>query len=520
MEATDKDHLIAELKRQLAAERMRSTRLTIFNQVVMDRLPEAIYVKDANGRYIAGNHAFIQLMQCNSIAELYGHTDEDFYDGESLEALRAIRRQVMNDPAGGSIIFEQPMILSDGLCHDLQMTQFRTEDKDGYPCLVGFAKDITAMRATEERAREAEKAREYFFATVSHEMRTPLNAIAGYAQILQVGADPEKARESLAAILSNTQSLIGVVDGMLTLSRLESGSVSFVNETTDVKEMVQQVTDAFTATTLAKKLELRVAVVGVPFVEIDRRQLAPALSRLVDNAVKFTDSGYVTVAAAFTNGTLTLAVSDSGVGIPEKDLGRIAEPYAAASVAGGGRCGSGLGLAIVKRLIERMGGTFSIRSVVGRGTTVTLTLPNVKAADEGQQKKFNQTQKMRTMRIEDPFRFDKRVLIVDDSSMNLRVLEGLLKVIGFKNIVAATNGPDALKHLQAEKFDIILSDVRMPEMDGPTLVREIRKMPAYADTPVYAITADTDAPKTCAGCGFNDYIFKPMTLAELKAIVC
>jgi len=506
-----------DIGRELARERDRTRRLKAFFQDIADKLSEAVYIKDFQGRYVGGNRAFAQLMQCQSMEDMRGRTDADFYDDETFAKLREKDCRVMS--AQSVTQFNQPMVLSDGRRHELRMTQFRSIDGDGSPCLVGLAEDRTDMLSAQARANDAENAREYFFSTVSHEMRTPLNAIAGYAQILQASPDAVKSQEALAGILTSTKGLIDVVDGMLNLSRLESGCVTIVPETTDVQEMSVKSVEPFAAAAGEKRLELSVDVCEMPLVELDRRMVSQVLTRLLDNAVKFTERGHVDMRVGYSDELLTFRVEDTGIGMSAEDISKATVPYAQIG-AGLKRGRTGLGLAVSRRIVERMGGWLDISSTPGKGTVVTVFIPGVKPADEARRREFSRTQKMRTMRIEDPFRYDKRILLVDDSRVNIRVLEGLLKVIGFKKIDSALNGAEALKRLAESKYDIILSDIQMPEMDGVQLVRSVRAMPEYAETPVYAITADTSAPQTCSGCGFTDILFKPMTLAELKAIVC
>jgi len=517
MEETSMPGGTEELRRELERERDRNRRLSAFFQDIADKLSEAVYVKDGQGRYVGGNRAFARLMQCRGMDDLRGRTDADFYDDETFARLREKDCRVMSAQSVSQ--FEQPMILSDGRRHELRMTQFRSTDQDGMPCLVGLAEDRTDMLSAQARAHDAEKAREYFFSTVSHEMRTPLNAIAGYAQILQANPGAEKSGEALAGILSSTKGLIDVVDGMLNLSRLESGCVTVVPETTDVHEMAIKAVEAFAEAAGEKRLDLRVDICDMPLVELDRRLVTQVVSRLLDNAVKFTESGYVGMRVGFANGVLTIGVEDTGVGMSAEDISKATVPYSEIG-AGLKRGRAGLGLAVSRRIVERMGGWLEISSTPGKGTVVTVSIPGVKPASEASRREFSRTQKMRTMRIEDPFRYDKRILVVDDSSVNIRVLEGLLKVIGFKKIDSATGGAEALNRLKGSKYDIILTDIQMPGMDGAQLARAVRAMPDYAETPVYAVTADTNAPQTCAGCGFTDILFKPMTLAELKAKVC
>ena len=144
---------------------------------------------------------------------------------------------------------------------------------------------------------------------------------------------------------------------------------------------------------------------------------------------------------------------------------------------------------------------------------------DVKVADERSRAVFARTQKMRTMRIVDPFRTEKRILVVDDHHLNVRIFSLLLNALGFKNVETATSGEQALELVRKSKFDVVFTDLMMPGMDGRQLLREIRRMPELSHMPVYAVTADAFAPTTCANDGFKQIILKPITKDILKEIL-
>ncbi|MBQ3811222.1 MAG: amino acid permease, partial [Kiritimatiellae bacterium] len=252
---------------------------------------------------------------------------------------------------------------------------------------------LYAVLRRRELDMEAEKARakSYFFSTVSHDIRTPLNAIIGYSEMLRQGIrDADEREKALDSIVVSGRTLLGLVNDVLDLSKLESGKMEIEPEPTDCPRLLGELADAFRATIANPALELRCRPGAMPLLMLDPQRLRQVVFNLVGNAVKFTERGHVEIRAAWepgadgAAGTFRLDVEDTGCGIGKKDLARIASAYVQVGSKTGRNGGTGLGLAICKQLAAAMGGRLEVVSEPGRGSTFSLVVPGVRAAGEAE----------------------------------------------------------------------------------------------------------------------------------------
>ena len=383
-------------------------------------------------------------------------------------------------------------------------------------------KSIADLRAQNEelvRRSEAEDAKSYFFSTVSHDIRTPLNAIIGFSEMLKLGVDdPEERKRYLNSILVSGQTLLQLVNDVLDLSKLEAGKMEILPEPTDCAKLIAEILQSFQSSTGKKAVELRAEVKSMPLLQLDPQRLRQILFNLVGNSMKFTERGYIEVRARYEGGEFTLQVADTGCGISEEDQQRIASPYVQVGSSVGRHGGTGLGLAICKQLVFRMDGDIELSSELGRGTVFTIILHGVKPADTSRLLSTTQRIQLAVSTPENAV-MPKHVLIADDSSINLAVLKSMLVRFGVKNVTAVETGKEALDKLLADpSYDIVLTDMWMPVMGGEELVRKIRRIPKLASLPVYAVTADVEAQKDYAGNGFTGILLKPLTLEKLKTL--
>jgi len=395
------------------------------------------------------------------------------------------------------------------------------------------AKHTAELEKALARARSAEKARSMFFSAVSHDIRTPLNAIIGYSELLLSGIQDEQERSrALSSISTSGQTLLQLINDVLDLSKLESGKMVITPVLSDVRELVSSVIHSFDVTVRNNDVELKEEYGDLPFLEIDPQRIRQILFNLIGNAVKFTEHGEIRVRAEFRKtdddgkGVFTLSVSDTGCGISEEDKPFVMDPFVQVGDSAKIK-GTGLGLPICKQLAASMGGQLTFVSELGRGSTFTLEVADVKSAESlpdangaaaGQEPSGGRTQDGKTG--EDRKAGQARILIVDDVPVNLAVLKALLKKIGMNNVVTAVDGVDAWDKLQtAEKpFDCVLTDIWMPNMDGRQLVAKIRADKRFAVLPVYAVTADIEEKKSSAQQKFTGTLLKPLTIDKLAKL--
>ena len=368
------------------------------------------------------------------------------------------------------------------------------------------------------RAREAEKSRSMFFSIVSHDIRTPLNAILGYSELLQFGVKSQAERdEALRSIRASGTTLLELVNDVLDLAKMDSGKMTLQPEPVCLSRLTDEVFASFRIVAEGKKVELVNRTDGVPTVLLDEHRFRQILFNLVGNAVKFTDRGSVTVAAAYAGNTLDVSVSDTGCGIAPDMLQRVFDPFVqvrdqkhSTDRAGG----TGLGLSICRRMVELMGGELVVESELGRGSTFRARIPGVvtdgEAATPGAERKASP----------EPMKLPKNVLVVDDSPVNRAVLTAFLNRAGVVSIDHATDGMAALAKLDAaakagRPYDFVFSDLWMPNMNGVEFIVKLRADPRFGSLPCFAVTADTESRRDVRIESFTGVLLKPLTYDKL-----
>jgi len=401
-------------------------------------------------------------------------------------------------------------------------------------CLIGccffhvfvIQDELAAVHAAEleealERAQAAEKARSMFFSIVSHDIRTPLNAIIGYSQLIRKGIkDPKEMDEALESIEESGTTLLELVNDVLDLAKMDSGQMALHTEPMRLAKLTDDVFATFRMTAAQKGIKLINRTADVPTILLDAHRFRQILFNLIGNAIKFTDQGSVTVAASYSETNLEVSVSDTGCGMPADMLEHIFDPFfqihdpshAAARIVG-----SGLGLSICQRLVETMGGELSVESEVGKGSTFKARIPGV-AVDENK----NELAVVPKSTIE-PKKLPKHILIVDDSAVNRSVLTALLKKIGVTAIDQACDGKEALMKLdlaiqELHPYDFVFSDFWMPNMNGMEFVEKLRSDPRFASLPVFALTADAEFQNDERTALFTGTLLKPLTYDKLEGV--
>lgn len=375
-------------------------------------------------------------------------------------------------------------------------------------------------------AETATRLKGEFLAKMSHEIRTPLNAILGFAEILESTiADPVQ-KQNAQIIKTSGSDLLHLINDILDLSKIEAGRLEIIPSETDIRQMFMQLKRIFAISAEEKNISLDFSV-EEPFPEmllLDIARLKQVLFNLLGNAVKFTEHGTVQCRARVEQSDdsglyiLTIIVKDTGVGIDHKDLNSIFGSFQQHSKNAGDQIeGTGLGLTISKNLIELMGGTISVQSMPGSGSKFTLLLPNIQKAEE------NNTSGLPPKTQSDPhtpFFSPASILIVDDLKVNRQLLLEKLKDFPFE-ISECASGKEAVSLFPGHEFDLILLDIRMPEMDGYETLHSIRKSTKRKTTPVIAITASgmkTDIEKIIRE-GFDDYLIRPFDQTALYTVL-
>ncbi len=368
-------------------------------------------------------------------------------------------------------------------------------------------------------AENAAMAKSTFLATMSHEIRTPLNSVIGFAEFL---SDPKveqaKVPEYARSISHSASALLSLINDILDLSKFESGKTEGLDirtGETDVRHLFDEMDSVFKMRAADKKLTITFEVSeSMPVLRIAEPRLRQILLNLVGNAIKFTDTGGVTVSATYAGGFFELRICDTGIGISPRGLKHIFEPFSQdmASRRGKVYAGTGLGLSIVKRLVDASEGTIQVRSELGKGTTFVVTLRKVEKIDAplGADIGAGAVPGALCGKI-------THVILVDDIAMNRKILSMYCQSLGITDIKAYSSAQEVLDHLDAgDAADVILSDLWMPLMDGSELARQVAKR--RPGLPVVAVTADTDAGASFDIAAFRSILSKPVTSAKLKAL--
>jgi signal transduction histidine kinase/DNA-binding NarL/FixJ family response regulator len=376
-----------------------------------------------------------------------------------------------------------------------------------------------ALRDAKNAADLASRTKSELLANVSHDLRTPLNAVLGFAQLLERDRTLDaRQHEHVRGIRRGGERLLALINEVLDLARIEAGRVDLAPVEWDTTELLRELREMFRPRAEAKGLTLTiVTATALPrTLHSDAKCLHQVLVNLLDNAIKYTAAGSVTLRFGFEAGQLDLEIADTGIGIPADSIGRIFEPFQQIGAGESRSQGTGLGLAITKGLVERMGGTLVIESAPGAGSTFRVQVPAT-AVEAGAAPAGSA---IVATRITGFRRTDGgqelRILVTDDEAENREVLRGLLEPLGFR-VALADSGMACLEKAEADPPDLVLMDLRMPVMDGIEATRRLRERPGLRDVPVVAVTAAafaTDRDQALAA-GFDAHLPKPVLLDAL-----
>jgi PAS domain S-box-containing protein len=512
-------HAFDTLEQRVQARTAELRQQTRYLRTLIDTLPLRVWLKDTERRYLAANQANADACG-RSVDEMLGKTDQDLWPPELAELDFANDTEVIAHHLRTTV--EQAIATANGL---VWMETYRAPvlDEDGTLLgMVGVARNISERKAA-EAAREAALAeavrlarqRSEFLAQMSHELRTPLNAIMGYAQLLRRDTHllSERQLAGLATIHESGHHLLTLINDILDLARVEAGKMVLYPSPTHLGKFLRVVDAIMRVKAEEKSLLFRYeAAPDLPdAVTVDDKRLRQVLLNLLGNAVKFTDSGTVTLrvlpapdAPDDGQARLRFEVSDSGIGMSGDQLGRIFQPFEQVAEAPRREGGTGLGLAISQQLIHLMGGRIEVESDPGKGSLFwfDLVLPIATTT-------LVAAPALRTVTGYQGPR--KKLLIADDVPHNRAMLMDILQTLGF-GVADARNGLECLAMLETFKPDLIVMDVMMPVMDGHEATRRIRAMPQWGQLPIIAVTASASREDElkCYAAGASAFLSKPV----------
>jgi PAS domain S-box-containing protein len=500
-------------------------------RTLFEHAPDGLLIADANSHYIDANP---------SICRMLGYSHE--------EMITLHRSQIVS----ASELEHVPRALEDLRREGIFRREWRLRRKDGSEFIadtittlmpdggtLSITRDVTEKQRREavlaqalehekeltEEARAGERAKGEFLAVMSHEIRTPLNGILGFSELLaHTPSLPEEALCHARTIVNSGEALLHLLDDVLDFSRIEAGRMPIEHEAFSPAQILESTRSLLASLATEKRLDMRVSVEpDVPhFVIGDAGRIRQILLNLAGNAVKFTQRGGVTLSLRRGKETsrLEFLVSDTGPGIAPEKIASIFQPFTQADSSLTRRHGgTGLGLTISLRLAELMGGTLTVESHPGEGAEFLLALPLAEAASGNT---GTPTDSPVTLDPEFATKHPLRVLVVEDDKVNLRLIQTILKRLGYETH-AASNGAEAVEVFREIKPDCILMDLQMPELDGIEATRAIREIEKASGRKkcayIAALTADIIPVdrKHCFEAGMNTYLSKPVKIAAIAA---
>ena len=512
---------ISEQKQREAALRQSMAENEVFRSLI-DNVPVAIYAKREDLRLMYVNRGWSELTgfsseqaQGRTDAEIFGADGEPFME-DDREVLR--RRETLE--------INETVTLPDGTMRYQLARKGTMAASDGSLYLIGSTSDVTVLKQHEKELEEAQRravladrAKSEFLANMSHEIRTPMNGVLGMAELLAKTSLDPKQRTFTDIIVKSGNALLTIINDILDFSKIDAGQLVLDPAPFSLSEAIEDVATLVSTRAKEKDLELIVRVQpSLPgrFVG-DVGRIRQIVTNLMGNAVKFTDSGHVLVNVAGTaNGgrtDLTIAVSDSGIGIPSDKLQAVFEKFSQVDSSSTRRHeGTGLGLAITSRLVALMDGSISVESEEGRGSTFTVRL-SLDNAD------LHPAKRHIPLDVS-----GARVLVVDDNPINRAILMEQMNSWSF-DACAAKDGEEAIQVLRTVEqlglhIDCAVLDYQMPGMTGADLAAFMRASPYFASTPIVLLTSVDESLSKYRDLSIDAHLIKPArSSALLDAIV-
>ena len=375
---------------------------------------------------------------------------------------------------------------------------------------------IEELNIAKESAERADKAKSEFLSNMTHEIRTPLNAIVGFSEALAEEEMSSENKEDVEIINTSAVNLLEIVNGILDISKIDSGKLEITKSMYILNKMVNEVIVLVNKRKEDKNIDIKVNVnKDLPQVlNGDAIKIKNILISLLSNSVKYTEAGtiYIDVDGYVKDDKcrLIINIEDSGKGIKEETLSTLFTSYELGG-SDGNIEGSGLGVALTKKLTELMGGKIHVKSKEGVGTSFLVALEQEVIAKTSNEVEGIYAEELKIFDLT-----GKRILVVDDNGVNLKVAKRLLKEYKI-DVELCESGMEAIERIKNEKFDLIMMDDFMPVMDGPTTLANLKQIEGF-NIPVIALTAnnESDSKQKYMSLGFNNYLAKPISKEELN----
>lgn len=493
-------------------------------QLIMDNVPDPIYMKDKEGRFIRANKALADLFLLDDPARVIGKT---FYDFVSKEVADDFEQHEMSLFATGRPVINQ----ENRICFPAGTFYFSTTmigitDSSGkISQLVCISRDISQYKIIQEQlvlakehAESADKLKSAFLANMSHEIRTPINGILGFANILEMREFSRDKEILYLQIINNSgKLLLSLINDIIDIAKIEAGQIAIEPSIVDLKVLFGELADFYKCEFIHREKEAVQLIVSIPQEDhsdhliTDPFRLKQIINNLIVNALKFTDVGFIEIGYHLMGNEILFFVKDSGVGMSAEETLLIFDRFKQAGNASKKKEGTGLGLAISKGLVELLDGRIWVQSEPGKGSVFYFTLPATFASELPSRSTCVISEKS----TKDYNWSDKHLLLVEDEEVNTKFIHELLTDTGI-NLMHVTTGEEAVEICRTNhQIDLILMDIRLPGINGFETTRKIKSI--RKDLPVIAQTAYAmqNEKKSCLEAGCDRYLTKPFIQKDL-----
>lgn len=502
-------------------------------QSILDSMGDGVLVANADGHLILTNPAAEQLLGHNVITTAHREwTQENGISrpvadthGPAIEL--PLLQTLRGEAADGIELFIRNQRKPEGMFLSVNVRPLKDDDGQRHGG-VAVVRDITTAKESEElllRAKEeaerANRAKSDFLSRMSHELRTPLNSILGFAQLLQLASLTPDDQDNVHQILKGGYHLLDLINEVLDLAKIEAGKLTMSPESVPLGEVLKEALDIIKPVAQQQGIRLNpISQVHGLYVHADRQRLKQVILNLLANGIKFNrEGGSVSISCLACEGErVRVAVSDSGRGMSDEALQKVFTPFERFGMDEAGIDGTGLGLALSKRLIEAMGGSIGVQSVLGEGSTFTVELdrlpdPSIPCETGLHLRETGAGGAVSLLR--------GTVLYIEDNLPNLRLMERIASRHPGVNLLTAVEGRLGLELARAHQPDWILLDVHLPDLTGDEVLRQLQGDPATQHIPVTVVSADATTTRVSRllQAGAREYVTKPLDVKQILSLM-